>query len=128
MFAHDAQAYDRPAGRAYGEPVRANRMIDVICPFAAASAVHVLDHDGGISGNMFFQKGNCGFYPKISASARRGERDDRDGLAFIEIGSGKTRSRQKSAVTEHQKLRPLTAPLLDELNLAVLCNSLYFMS
>src|SRR4029434_8854064 len=64
-------------------------MIDVICPFATASAVHILDHDGWISGNMFFQKGNCGFYPKISASARRVERDNRDGLTFIEIGLGK---------------------------------------
>ena len=88
-------------------------MIDVICPFSTASAVHVLDYDGGISRNMFFQKGNCGFYPKISASARRGERDDRDGLAFIEIDLENAKSDEKisSAARTVPAARSIRSPL-----------------
>ena len=78
---------------------------------------------------MFFQKGNCGFYPKISASARRGERDDRDGLAFIEIGLGKREVGRKNQQCGQNRtgckiysqstlisssVNPLLSPPLDE--------------
>ena len=35
-------------------PSGLRRMIEVICPFPAPAAVHVLHDDRGISGNMFF--------------------------------------------------------------------------
>jgi len=34
---------------------------------------------------MFFQKRNRRFYPKIAASARRGERNDREGFTFVKM-------------------------------------------
>src|SRR5262245_32904819 len=75
-------------------------MIDVVCAFATAAAVHVLDHNCWISGNMFFQERNHGFYPKICASARCGERYDRDGFALIKWGLSEGRSQREQTVSD----------------------------
>src|ERR687896_935535 len=95
LLAHNPQAHDGAARRAYGEPVRSNRTIDVVCSFATPAAVHILDHDGRIAGYMFFQKGCHGFDAEISRPARRRGRDKRHRLVLIEGGFGETFFREE---------------------------------
>jgi hypothetical protein len=55
----------------------------MIAYLPTAAAVHVLDHDGGISRDIFAQKGNHGLNAVIAYSSRRGTGDDRYGFPLV---------------------------------------------
>jgi hypothetical protein len=57
----------------------------VVCSFAPTPAVHVLDHDRGISEKMFLQKREHGFYAEITGATRRRGSKKRDSLSLVKI-------------------------------------------
>src|SRR6266545_3507702 len=57
-LAQEIQSHDTAAERAHGEPVRAGIVVHMIAHLSTTAAVHVLDHDGGISRDIFTQKRN----------------------------------------------------------------------
>jgi hypothetical protein len=51
----------------------------------APLAVHVFDDNRGISGNMFLEEGEHGFYAKITGSTRRRKSYKSDSLPLVKI-------------------------------------------
>src|SRR4026207_350824 len=54
-----------------GQAVRTVQLVDMVCRFPPAAAVHVLRYHGGISRNILLQKRNNGFGPHAPDAAGR---------------------------------------------------------
>src|SRR5438445_11490219 len=48
-----------------GQAVRTDRFIEMVCSLPPTAAVHVLHHNGGISGDILPEKRNKGFGPHV---------------------------------------------------------------
>jgi hypothetical protein len=57
-FAHDLQPDDAAAERADGQAIGLGVAKQIIGALTPAAAVHVFDDDGGITGDMFAQRGH----------------------------------------------------------------------
>jgi len=68
------------------QAVGARQSEDMIGRFAAATAVHVLVHEGGVAGNILLQKGQHGTHAKISRSAGGAAVKEGDGFTPIKVG------------------------------------------
>jgi hypothetical protein len=55
----------------------------MIANLPTTTAVHVLDHDGGISRDRFAQKRNYGLNAVIANSSGRGTGNDRYGFSLV---------------------------------------------
>src|ERR671922_460306 len=69
---------------ANGQAVRTDRFIKMVCSLPPAAAVHVLDHDGGISRNILLEKRNNGFGPHAADAAGPATLKNGDGFPLEE--------------------------------------------
>ena len=66
--------------------VRPSAAKDMIRPLAAAATLHVVDDDGRIAGNVFFQIGNEWPQSNRRSSRRIGAEDHRKRFSLVERG------------------------------------------
>jgi hypothetical protein len=67
-----------------GEAVRTHGRIKVVCGSPPATAIHVLNNNGGISGNILLEKRNNGFGPHAPDSAGTAATKDGNGFPLKE--------------------------------------------
>jgi len=96
-FAHDVERNDAAAHGADGKPIGASVAEHVVGRLAPAAAVHIFEHQCGISRDMFAQKRHERFYAEIAGSCGRGADDHGDGLALVKRRLGICATRQKSS-------------------------------
>jgi hypothetical protein len=82
-LAQEIQSNYGAAERADREAVGTGITVHMIAHLSTTATVHVLDHDGGISRDIFAQKRHCGLYTVIADSSGGGTGDDRYGFALV---------------------------------------------
>src|ERR671919_2497528 len=69
---------------ANGQSVRTDRSIDMIRSLSPSTTVHVLHHNGRISGNIFLEKRKDGFGPDVPDTTGRASFNDGNGFPLEE--------------------------------------------
>ena len=82
-LAQEIQSNDAAAERSHREPIRTCIAVHMIAHLSTTAAVHVLDHDRGVSRDIFVQKRNQRLNSVIADSSGRCTGDDRDGFSLI---------------------------------------------
>lgn len=83
-LAQEIESNDAATKRSHREPVGAGFAVHMVAHLPTPTAVHVLDHGGGIPRDIFAQKRNDGLDAVIADPSGRGTGDDRNGFSLVE--------------------------------------------